>query len=84
MAILSMMILGGYSGILNTIFLNRKFTVGRIAYIAGAILGQASILILSILAWVKIITYFLAIAIIHGLLGLIVALNFVCAVHVVH
>lgn len=84
MAILSTMILLGYSGILNTIFLKRKFTAGRIAYIIGAFLGQLTILILSIMAWVGVVTYFSAIAIIHGIMGLIVTLNFVCAVHVVH
>lgn len=84
MAILSTMILFGYSGILNSIFLKRRFTIGRIAYIIGAVTGQLSILVLSILSWVNIMTYFVAIAIIHGIMGLIITLNFICAVHVVH
>ena len=49
-----------------------------------AVLSQFTILTLSILAWTKVITYFLAIAIIHALMGFIVAINFVCAVYVVH
>ena len=83
-AILSMLILFGYSGILNSLFLKRKFSVGRIAYIVVAVTSQFVILSLAIMAWTKFITYYLAIAIIHGIMGFIVAINFICAVAVVH
>ena len=83
MAILSIISLMGYSGILNTIFLRRKFHFGRILYLLLAILSQIVILILSILAFAKVMTYFDAIAIIHALVGFITIINFTAAVLVV-
>lgn len=83
MAILSMISLAGYSGILNTIFLRRKFMFGRIFYMSIAMGAQVAILILSIMSFDKIMTYFEAIAIIHGLVGFITIINFTAAVMVV-
>ena len=83
MAILSMISLAGYSGILNTIFLKRKFMFGRIFYMVIAMSAQVAILILSIMSFDKIMTYFEAIAIIHGLVGFITVINFTAAVMVV-
>ena len=80
MAILCMIILFGYSGILNTLFLKRRFMLGRIAYMIVAMGSQSVVLILSILAWMEIITYLHAIAIIHAIFGFIVTINFMCAV----
>ena len=82
-AILSMIIIFGYSGILNQLFLNRKLQLGRKIYLSFAFTSQLVILTLAILAWVEVITYFHAIAVIHAILGLIVAVNFVGAVLVV-
>ena len=83
MALLCMIILMGYSGILNTLFLKRKFSFGRILYLVLAIVSQVVILILSFLAFANIMTYFDAIAIIHGIFGFIVIINFTAAVLVV-
>lgn len=83
MAILSLISLAGYSGILNTIFLRRKFHMGRILYLLLAILAQVVILILSILSFANVMTYFDAIAIIHALYGFITIINFTAAVLVV-
>lgn len=58
MAILSMISLAGYSGVLNTIFLKRRFHFGRILYMVVAMLAQAVILVLSILAFDNVMTYF--------------------------
>ena len=58
MAILSMISLAGYSGVLNTIFLRRKFIFGRILYMVIAMAAQVVILILSIMAFDAIMTYF--------------------------
>ena len=82
-AILSILVLFGYSGILNTLFLRRKFYKGRIYYLLIAGLSQLIILLLSFLSFYKIMTYFDAIAIIHALLGFITIVNFTCAVWVV-
>ena len=82
-AILSILVLFGYSGILNTIFLRRKFYLGRIIYIGLAVSCQVVILTLSFLSYYNIMTYFDAIAIIHAIMGLIVMINFTCAVIVV-
>ena len=83
MAILSIIVLMGYSGVLNTIFLKRKFSFGRILYLAIAIVCQIIILILSILSGANVIQYFDAIAIIHGIVGFITIINFTAAVLVV-
>ena len=83
MAILSMIALAGYSGILNTIFLKRKFLFGRILYMVLAMAAQVVILILSIMAFDSIMTYFEAIAIIHALVGFITVINFTAAILVV-
>ena len=82
-AILSMIVLFGYSGILNTLFLQKKFFMGRIIYMVVAMGSQLVILLLSIFAWVGVMTYFNAIAIIHGIVGFITIINFYCAVIVV-
>lgn len=83
MAILSMIALLGYSGILNTIFLRRKFHFGRYLYLFLAMLSQIIILILSILSFANVMTYFDAIAIIHAFYGFITIINFTAAVLVV-
>lgn len=83
MAILSIIVLMGYSGVLNTIFLQRKFTFGRMLYLSIAIVSQIVILILSCLSYANVITYFDAIAIIHGIVGFITIINFTAAVIVV-
>ena len=82
-AILSMIVLFGYSGILNTLFLRRKFLLGRIIYMGFAMISQLAILMLSIFAWVGVMSYFNAIAIIHGLMAFITIINFAAAVMVV-
>ena len=53
-------------------------------YLVVAFTCQGIILCLAILAWTNVITYYLSIAIIHGIMGFIVAVNFICAVYVVH
>ena len=58
MAILSMISLAGYSGVLNTIFLRRKFLLGRIFYMVIAMGAQVAILILSIMSFIQVMTYF--------------------------
>ena len=83
MAILSLIALAGYSGILNTIFLRRKFHMGRILYLVLAILSQVIILILSILSFDNVISYLDAITTIHALVGFITVINFTAAVLVV-
>lgn len=83
MAILSIIVLMGYSGVLNTIFLQRKFTFGRMLYLSIAIVSQIVILVLSCLSYANVITYFDAIAIIHGIVGFITIINFTAAVIVV-
>lgn len=82
-AILSLLVLFGYSGVLNTVFLKRRFYRGRVYYIAIAAATQFTILILSFLSYYNVMTYFLAIAIIHALMGFITMVNFTCAVIVV-
>lgn len=82
-AILSIIVLFGYSGILNTLFLRRRFYKGRIYYLLIAGLSQVIILVLSFLSYYNVMTYYDAIAIIHGLLGFITIVNFTCAVWVV-
>ena len=84
MALLSIIILLGYSGILNTVFLKRKFHFGRILYLSVAIFCQSLVMTFSFLAYYKVMTYFIAIAIIHALFGFIVMINFTSAVLVVH
>lgn len=83
-AILSIVGLMGYSGVLNAIFLKRKLELGRILFLILAMFVQIVILILSILAFSNIISYFASVAIIHGLVGLISIFNFTAAVLVVH
>jgi hypothetical protein len=80
MALLCIIILLGYSGILNTIFLKRKFQFGRKLYLSIAITSQIAVLILSFLSYYDVMTYFLAIAIIHAIFGFIVMINFTSAV----
>jgi multisubunit Na+/H+ antiporter MnhF subunit len=82
-AILSLLVLFGYSGVLNTMFLKRRFHLGRRLYLAVAGLSQITILILSFLSYYGVMTYFDAIAIIHALMGFITILNFTCTVLVV-
>ena len=82
-AILSLLVLFGYSGVLNTVFLKRRFYRGRIIYIVLAALSQGIILILSFLSYYNVMTYFDAIAIIHAIMGIIVMINFTCAVIVI-
>jgi hypothetical protein len=84
MAFLSIIILLGYSGILNTVFLKRKFHCGRIFYLVIAVTCQCIVLVFSFLSYYEIITYFKAIAIIHALFGFITMINFTAAVMVVH
>ena len=83
MAILSIIVLMGYSGVLNTIFLKRKFSFGRVFYLVIAIISQVVIFILSFLSFYNIIGYPDAIAIIHGIVGFITIINFTAAVLVV-
>ena len=83
-AILSILVLFGYSGVLNTLFLGRRFHRGRIIYLVIAGLSQVVILILSFLALYNVMTYFNAIAIIHAIAGFITMVNFTCAVIVVY
>ena len=82
-AILSLLVLFGYSGVLNTIFLKRRFYRGRIIYLILASVSQGVILILSFLSFYNVMTYFDAIAIIHAIMGVIVMINFTCAVIVI-
>lgn len=82
-AILSLLVLFGYSGVLNTIFLKRRFYRGRIWYLTFASFTQLIILILSFLSYYNVMTYFTAIAVIHALMGFITMVNFSCAVIVV-
>ena len=82
-AILSLLVLFGYSGVLNTIFLKRRFYRGRIWYLTVASFTQLVILILSFLSYYNVMTYFTAIAVIHALMGFITMVNFSCAVIVV-
>lgn len=83
-AILSILVLFGYSGVLNTVFLKRRFHRGRIIYLLVAGASQLAILILSFLSYYNVMTYFLAIAIIHAIMGFITMVNFTCAVIVVY
>ena len=83
MAIRSLLVLFGYSGVLNTLFLKRKFYRGRIYYIVFAAAAQVVILVLSFLSYYYVMTYFCAIAIIHAIMGIIVMVNFTCAVIVI-
>lgn len=83
-AILSLLVLFGYSGVLNTIFLKRRFHRGRYYYLVIAGGSQIVILILSFLSYYHVMTYFLAIAIIHAIMGFITMINFTCAVIVVY
>jgi len=80
MALLCIVILLGYSGILNTIFLKRKFQFGRKLYLTIAISSQIVVLVLSLLSYYDVMTYFVSIAIIHAIFGIIVMVNFTCAV----
>lgn len=82
-AILSLLVLFGYSGVLNTMFLKRKFHTGRTIYLVVAGASQLAILILSFLSYYNVMTYFDAIAIIHAIMGFITIINFTCAVLVV-
>ena len=83
-AILSLLALFGYSGVLNTLFLKRRFHLGRKLYLLIAGLSQLVILILSFLSYYNVMTYFVAIAVIHALMGFITIINFSCAVLVVY
>ena len=58
MAILSLIALAGYSGVMNTIFLRRKFIFGRYFYMLIAIASQVAILVLSIMSYIGAMTYF--------------------------
>ena len=82
-AILSLLALFGYSGVLNTLFLKRRFHLGRKLYLLIAGLSQLIILLLSFLSYYNVMTYFVAIAVIHALMGFITIINFSCAVLVV-
>ena len=82
-SLLSEIVLFGYIGVLNAIFLKKKFYRGRVLYIDGACSCQFVILILSFLSYLKIISYNLAIVIIYAIMGLITMINFTCAVIVV-
>ena len=82
-AILSLLVLFGYSGVLNTMFLKRKFHTGRTLYLVIAALSQLTILVLSFLSFYNVMTYFDAIAVIHAIMGFITIINFTCAVLVV-
>jgi hypothetical protein len=84
-ALLNILVLLGYSGILNTIFLKRNLQRARIVYLFIAIAIQITILILAILSWTEsILTYYVANAVIQGLTGILTAINLICTVFVVN
>lgn len=50
-AVLSIIVLFGYTGVLNTVFLKKKFMLGRLIFMVFAIISQIVILTLAILSW---------------------------------
>lgn len=60
-AILSILVLIGYTGVLNAVFLQKRFRQGRIFYILVAALIQFTILVLSFLSVYNVLQYSLVI-----------------------
>ena len=82
-ALINILVIFGYIGVLNTLFLKKKFYVGRIIYITTASVCQFVILVLSFLAYFNIMSYSLVIVIIYAISGFITMVNFSCAVLVI-